>query len=122
MSAQYPRNRSAGEAGHCHLGTMNQLVRFIPVNVTSFSNGNLERNYDPAGYSAQPNSLPPRHWEVGGGGRDGQDFCRTTQQLQGKLLGLTGEARVGAESDLLFFIYGRQRQGKADALMKGSLG
>lgn len=97
-------------------------MRFIPANITPCNSSDLERNCDCAGYSAQPNSLPPRHWEVGGGGRDGQDFCRTTQQLQGKLLGLTGEARVGAESDLLFFIYGRQRQGKADALMKGSLG
>lgn len=73
----------------------------------------------------QPHPTPFHHWKAlggGGGGRDGQDFCRTTQQPQNKWLGLAGEARVGAESDLLFFIYGRQRPGKADALMKGSLG
>lgn len=82
---------------------LHQLVRFISANMpTSCNSSDLERNCIQAGYSAQPNSLPPRDWEVGGWGRDGQDSWRTKEQLQGKLLDLTEQARAGAESDLFY--------------------
>lgn len=106
----YPRDCSAGEARRGPLAAYSSgRGSSLP---TSWNSSGLERNCVCAGYSVQPNPPPPpppRDWEVGGAAGMARTARKPPSKLQDKLLGLPGEARLGAESELLICLCATER-------------